>query len=127
MIDFKTDVPTNARRLKGAIGLAPRAGAAVEIHQRHFRQRLQVHPLAAGQRMLRRHQRHQRLIGQLPVRHRQQIGIARPDADERHIAFLLAHVFQQRFAHADVQADIHRRIVAMKLVEPFGQSHHVYR
>ena len=87
MIDFKTDVPTDARRLKGAIGLAPRAGAAVEIHQRHFRERLQVHPLAAGQRMLRRHQRHQRLIGQLPVRHRQQIGIARPDADERHIAF----------------------------------------
>ena len=58
-------------RLEGAIGLASRAGAAVEIHQRHFRERLQVHPLAISQRVLRRHQRHQWLIGQLPVRHRQ--------------------------------------------------------
>lgn len=71
MIYLKTDVSADARRQEGAIGLAPRAGAAVEIHQRDFRQRLQVYPLAVGQRVLRRHQRHQWLIGQLPVRHRQ--------------------------------------------------------
>ncbi|MNF00103.1 hypothetical protein D3C80_1988720 [compost metagenome] len=55
----------------------------------------------------------------------QHVFIARPDANKCHIGLLLANILQQHLANANVQPDIHRRMMTVEFPQLFGEVNRV--
>ncbi|MNE02961.1 hypothetical protein D3C80_954470 [compost metagenome] len=98
------------------------AGAATsrEIHQRLRFEIGQGHARRARQRMLDGHDRHQLFFGQQAVLNALQ-PLARPDSDKSYVQPPLAHIGSQQFALGHQPADIHRRVLSMKIGQQVDQ------